>query len=90
MTKKGTKKKSKAGGEDSDVEIILGTRTKTIFEDTKAITGIAPEFKKGELYQMIRDQDIPDAGLEEMVLYQNIRRSGITKASMRLKLFPCS
>ena len=49
MTKKGTKKKSKASGADSDVEIILGTVTKTIFEDTKEITGIAPEFKWGEL-----------------------------------------
>ena len=55
MNKKGTKKKSKASREDLDVEIFLGTRTETIFEDTKAITRIYPEFKWGELYQMIRD-----------------------------------
>ena len=83
MTKKGTKKNSKESGSYFDVEIILGTRTKTIFEDTKAITGIAPEFKWGELYQMIRDQDIPDEGFEDMVLYQNIRRSRITKGATR-------
>ena len=36
---------------------------------------------------MIRDQDIPDEGFEDMVLYQNIRRSRITKGATRPKLF---
>ena len=83
MPKKCTKKNSKASKADSDVEIILGTKIETIFEDTKLIMGIALEFKWGELYQMIQDQDIPDASLEEMVLYRNIRRSGITKEDTR-------
>ena len=39
---------------------------------------------------MIRDQNILDAGLEEIFLYQNIRNSGITKVATRLKIFPCS
>ena len=90
MTKKCTKKKLKESGVDSDVEIIYGTRIETRFEDTKAIMGISPEFKSGELYQMIRDQKIPDAGLKEMVLYQNIRRQNITKVSMFLDFFSCS
>ena len=47
MTNKGSKKKAKESGADSDVEIILSTRTKTKYEDTKAITGVAPEFKWG-------------------------------------------
>ena len=51
--KKGSKKKSKVGEADSDMEVILDTRIDTMFEDTKAVTGIAPEFKWGELYQMI-------------------------------------
>ena len=38
MPKKGSKKKSKISEEDSDVEIILGTWIKTMFEYTKAIT----------------------------------------------------
>ena len=81
MTNKSTKKNSKASGSDSDVEIILGTGRETRFEDTKEITGISPKFKWGELYEMIRDQYIPDASLKEMVLYQNIKSLGITKAS---------
>ena len=90
MTKKGAKNNSKESGADSDVEIILGTRTETIFEYTKAITGISLEFKWGELYQMMRDQEILDAGLKEMVLDQNIRILGITKEATHPKLFPCS
>ena len=51
--KKGAKKKSHVSEEDSDVEVILETMIETMIEDTKAVTGIAPEFKWGELYQMI-------------------------------------
>ena len=39
---------------------------------------------------MMRDQEIPDTSLEEMVLYQNIRRPSITKAAMCQELFPFS
>ena len=39
---------------------------------------------------MIRDQNIPNVGLEEMIIYQNIRRLAITKATVRLDLVPCS
>ena len=53
MTKKGRKKKSKVGGVDSYTDIISDTRIETIFKDTKAVTGISPDFKWGELYQMI-------------------------------------
>ena len=55
MTKKCRKNKAKPSGSDSDCEIILGTKTKSKFEDTKAITGITPEFKWGEIYHIIRD-----------------------------------
>ena len=90
MPKKGANKNSKVSGADSDVENILGTKIETIFEDTKSITGISPKFKWGELYQMIRDHDIFDVGLEEMVLYQNIKSLGITKEATCPELFPCS
>ena len=90
MTKKYRKKKEKPSGANSDCEIISGSRTETKFEDTKEITGIAPEFKWGELYQMIRDQNIPDDGIEEIVLYHNINRSSFTKAARNLDIFPCS
>ena len=39
---------------------------------------------------MIRDQNVPDAGLEDMSLYENIRKSGITKVATHPKLFPCA
>ena len=50
------------------------SKTEIKFEDIKAITGVALEFKWGDLYQMIRDQNVPYVGLEEMFLYQNIKK----------------
>ena len=88
MPKNSGNKKSKAGEVDSDVQII--SRTEITFEDTKAITGDDQEFKWGEIYHMIRDQSIPDASLEEMSLYENIKNSGITKEATRPKLLPCA
>ena len=38
---------------------------------------------------MIKDQTVPDAGLEDIPLYVNIRKSSITKVATRLELFPC-
>ena len=58
MPKKSGKKKATASEVDSDVEII--SRTKIKFEDTKAITGVDQEFKWGDIYQMIREQNVPD------------------------------
>ena len=37
---------------------------------------------------MIRDQNVPDASLEEIFLYQNIRSPRITKAATCSELFP--
>ena len=62
IPKKSGKKKSKASEVNLDVEIIF--RTEITFEDTKAIIGADQEFKWGEIYEMIRYQNIPDAGLE--------------------------
>ena len=86
MPKKSKNKKVKATEVDLDVDII--SKTKIIFEDTKSIIGSEKEFKWGEIYQMIRDQNVPDAGLEDMPLYENIRKSGITKETTRPELFP--
>ena len=85
MLKKG-KKKAKAIGQYSAMEML--PRMEIIYEDTKAITGVEPEFKWGHIYQMIKDQVVPDAGLEEISLYVNIRKSAITKVATRLDLFP--
>ena len=47
MPRKG-KKKIQATEEDPEIEII--TRVEVIYEDTKAITGIEPEYKWGGIY----------------------------------------
>ena len=67
MPKKRWNKKDKATEGDSDVEII--SMMEIIYEDTKDITGADQEFKWGEIYQIIRDQNAPDAGLEDKALY---------------------
>ena len=38
---------------------------------------------------MLKDQNIPNAGLEDIPLYVNIRKSGITKVATCPHLFPC-
>ena len=50
MTRK-QKKKAQATEEEPEIEII--TRVEVIYEDTKAITGIDPKYKWGEISQMI-------------------------------------
>ena len=54
------KKKAQATEEEPEVEII--TRVKVIYEDTKSITGIDPEYKWREIYRMISNQSVPEAG----------------------------
>ena len=39
---------------------------------------------------MIKEQSVPDARLEDIPLYVNIRKSGITKVATRPELFPCA
>ena len=54
-------------------------RMEIIYEDTKAVTGVEPEFKWGQIYQMIKDQTVLDVGLENIPLYVNIRKYSIKK-----------
>ena len=87
MPKK-SKKKAKVADDELDIEIT--PRVEIIYEDNKYVTRVEPEFKWGEIYHMIQDQKVPDTGLEDLTLFDNILRSGITKASTRPELFPCS
>ena len=82
MPKKGGKKKAKVHEEDLDVEVL--PKMEIIYQDTNAITWNELEFKWGHIYHMIKDHNVPDAGLEDIPLYVNIRKSGITKVSTRL------
>ena len=58
MSKRQKKKALLAEGEP-DVEII--TKVECIYEDTKATTGVEPDYKWGDIYRLISNQEVPDA-----------------------------
>ena len=55
---------------EPEVEII--TKVEYIYEDTKASTGVKPDYKWGEIYRMIANQNVLDASFEELTIYANI------------------
>ena len=67
------KKKAHVAEAEPEVEII--TKVEYIYEDTKANTGVGPDYKCGEIYRMIANQNVPDAGFEELTIYANIEKS---------------
>ena len=73
---------------DHEVEII--TKVEFIYEDTKATTWVEPDYKWGEIYKMISNQNVPDARFEELMIYANIENSSLMKVATRPELFPCS
>ena len=87
MSKRQKKKAPMVEGEPK-VEII--TKVEFIYEDTKATTRVEPDYKWGEIYRMIANQNVPDAAFEELTIYANIEKSALMKVATRLKLFPCS
>ena len=84
---KGQKKKAPIAEGEPDVEII--TKVEYIYEDTRATIGVEPSYKWGEIYQMIANQNVPDAGFEELTIYANIEKSALMKVATRPDLFPC-
>ena len=54
------------------MEII--TKVEYIYEETRATTRVEPDYKWGEIYRMISNQDVPDAGFEELTIYTNIEK----------------
>ena len=87
MSKRQKKKAHVAEGEP-DVEII--TKVEYIYEDTKATIGVEPDYKWGEIYRVIANQDVPNAGFEELTIYSNIEKSALMKVATRPELLPCS
>ena len=73
---------------EPEVEII--TKVEYIYEDTKASTGVEPDYKWGEIYRMITNQNVLDSGFEELTIYANIEKSALMKVPTRPELFPCS
>ena len=65
MSKRQKKKAPLVEGEP-EVEII--TKVEYIYEDTKASTGVEPDYKWGEIYRMIANQNVPDAGVASPTL----------------------
>ena len=61
-----------------------------IYEDTKSVTEAEPKFKWGQIYHLLVEKKVPEAGLEDLALYDNILKSGITKVSTKLDIFPCT
>ena len=82
------KKKVPVVEEDPDVEFI--TKTEYIYEDTKCITGVEPEYQWGDIYKLITCWEVPDIGFEEEGIYANIERSSPMNIATRPELFPCS
>ena len=74
MTNKG-KKKPKIVEYDSDSEMVEAApmkRVEIIYEDTKAITGVESDFKWGKMFHMLKEKKAPEAGLEDLAVYENI------------------
>ena len=82
------KKKAPVVEEEPKVEVV--TKTEYVYEDTKCISSVEPEFQWGEIYRLITRREVPDMGLEEESIYANIERSSLMKVSTRPELFPCS
>ena len=83
------KKKAPVAEVAPKVEIITKVEY-SIYEDTKATTGVEPDYKWGEMYRLITNQNVPDAGFEELTIYANIEKSALMKVATRPELFPCS
>ena len=84
------RQKKKAPVVEAEIEVQIITKVEYIYEDTKATTGVEPDYKWGEIYRMIANQNVPDAGFEELTIYANIEKSTLMKVATRPELFPCS
>ena len=71
MSKRQKKKAPVVEGEP-EVEII--TKVEYIYEYTKDTTRVEPDYKWGELYRIIANQNVPHAGFEELTIYANIEK----------------
>ena len=71
MPRKG-KNKAQVVEDDPEVEIIM--KIEIIYEYTKPVTRVDPEFRWGQIYQMIKDHTVLGAGLEDIPFYTNIKR----------------
>ena len=83
------RQKNKAPVVEGEPEVEIITKVEYIYEDTKSTTGVEPDYKWGEIYRMIANQNVSDAGFEEVTIYTNIKKSALMKVATRPDLFPC-
>ena len=84
------RQKKKAPIVEGEHEVEIVTKVEYIYEDTRATTGVEPDYKWGEIYWMISNQNVPNAGFEELTIYANIEKSALMKIATRPELFSCS
>jgi len=51
---------------------------------------VEPELKWGQIYPMMAERKVSEAGLGDLALYENILRFGLTKIATRIEVFPCA
>ena len=54
------KKKAPVVQEEPEVEVV--TKIECIYEDTKCISRVEPEYQWGEVYRLITRREVPDMG----------------------------
>ena len=84
------RQKKKAPVVEEVPEAEVETKTEYIYEDTQCVSGVEPEYKWGDIYRLISRKEVPDMGLEEESIYDNIEKSSIMKIATIQELFPCS
>ena len=91
MLKKGRKKlKIMESDSDRDIaEVPPAVTVEILYEDTKADTREELELKWGHIYPMMSNKRVPEAGLGDLVLYENIFNSGLTKIATKQEVFHC-
>ena len=83
------RQKRKAPIVDGEPNVEIITKVEYMYECTRATTGVEPDYKWGEIYRMIANQNVPDVGFKELTIYENIEKSALMKVATRPELFPC-
>ena len=66
------RQKKKAPITEGDPEVEIITKVEYIYEDTRATTGVEPDYKWGKIYKLISNQEVPDTRFKELTIYANI------------------
>ena len=76
MSKRKKKKAHVAEGEP-DVEII--TKVENIYKDIRDTTEVELDYRWGEIYRIISNQEVPDVGFEELTIYANTEKTALKR-----------